>query len=140
MAFLFWQRGEPRRVASHTLSKLSSALANPNGLELLETIVLPAAFRDRTHAEQQEFVAKALTDEISPEGVRALRRAEFGALKSVFPKEAVIWCQQAAVNVDDCVAFKMERAGIRAEVVLVREGQTYRVVRCNNVKQMARNS
>ena len=41
------------------------------------------------------------------------------------------------MKVEDCVAFKMERAGIRAEVVLLREGETYRVVRCNNVKQMA---
>jgi len=34
----------------------------------------------------------------------------------------------------------MEHAGIRAEVVLVREGNVYRVLRCNNVKQMAENS
>ena len=47
------------------------------------------------------------------------------------------WCQQSGIDMDNCVAFKMERAGIRAEVVLVREGETYRVVRCNNVKQMA---
>ena len=31
----------------------------------------------------------------------------------------------------------MERAGIRAEVVMLREGQTFHIIRCNNVKQMA---
>ena len=36
-----------------------------------------------------------------------------------------------------CVAFRLEQDNIRAEVILVREGNTHRVVRCNNVKQMA---
>lgn len=135
---LYWQHGQLRRVASQTLYKLASAQMNPNGSDLLDAILLPAAVRDMTRMEQQEFVAKALTDEISIGGVLALKRhAEFGALKSVFPDECANWCQQAGVNADACVAFKMERAGIRAEVLLVREGQTYRLVRCNNVKQMA---
>jgi hypothetical protein len=104
-------------------------------------VFIPVAIQDRTPAEQQEFLDKALKDEISPAGVLALKRhAEFGDLKSLFPNEAAAWCRRAGVNADDCVAFKMERAGIRAEVVLVREGQTYRVVRCNNVKQMAEKS
>jgi len=99
---------------------------------------MPVAIRSQTPAEQQEFLTKTLADEISPAGVEALKRhAEYGPLKSVFPKEAPVWCSQAGVNVDDCVAFKMERAGIRAEVVMLHEGQTYRLVRCTNVKQMA---
>ena len=99
---------------------------------------MPVAIRSQTPAEQQEFIAKALQNEISPAGVLAMKHhAEFGLAKSVFPVESAAWCQQAGVNADDCVAFKMERAGIRAEVLLVREGQSYRVVRCNNVKQMA---
>ena len=139
-AVLLWQHGQPRRVASETLSRLATCLANPRSSELLDIVLMPAALNAQTPAEQQQFVAQALHDEISPEGVLALKRhAEFGDLKAVFPKEAAAWCRQAGVNADDCVAFKMEHDGIRAEVVLVREGQTYRVVRCNNVKQMAMN-
>ena len=136
--FLFWHEGESRRAALQSVSKLASNLANPNSSELLDSIVMPAAISDRTPAEQREFIVKALTDEISPEGVLALKQhAEFGPVKSVFPNDYSKWCEQAGANPDDCVAFKMERNGIRAEVVLLREGETYRIVRCNNVKQMA---
>lgn len=134
----FWHHDQPRRSASQTLLTLNSALSNPNPSQLLNAVLLPTAVRERTQAEQQEFVVKALADEISPAGVDALKRhADFGPLKSLFPDEAATWCEQAGVNMDDCVAFKMDCDGIRAEVVLVREGQAYRVVRCNNVKQMA---
>ena len=61
----------------------------------------------------------------------------FGGLSDVFPIEAAGWAEQAGVKPADCLGFKLERNGIRAEVVLVREGASYRVVRCNNVKQMA---
>lgn len=133
-----WQHGQPRRAAAQALFKLASALANPDHSQLLDAIVLPDAVRGRTSAEQQEFIAKALADELSTEGVLALKRhSEFGSLALVFPNEAAAWSRQAGVDISDCVAFKMERAGIHAEVVLVRAGQTYRVVRCNNVKQMA---
>jgi hypothetical protein len=93
----------------------------------------------RTHnAEQTEFLTKALRDEISPEGLAVLRReGKFGALTDLFPQEAKTWAAQAGVKPEDCVAFRMERDNIRAEVVLVREGEVYRVVRCNNVKQLA---
>ena len=65
------------------------------------------------------------------------REGSFGLLRTLFPAEAEKWAKQAGVKPEDCVAFKMERTGVRAEVVLLREGQTLRVVRCNNVKQMA---
>ena len=133
-----WRNGQPRRESLAVVVKLSSALTGSRGSELLDAVLLPDAIRDKTVAEQQGFLTKVLTDEISPEGVRNLRQhAEFGPLKSIFPDEAGGWCATAGVLAVDCVAFKMERAGIRAEVVLVREGTTYRVVRCNNVKQMA---
>jgi hypothetical protein len=136
--FIFWQHGQPRRVAVQSISRLASDLANPRGSELLDTVLMPVAIRSQTASEQQEFIAKALHDEISPEGVLAMKHhAQFGLAKLIFPDEYVNWCQQAGVDADNCVAFKMERHGIRAEVLLVREGETYRVVRCNNVKQMA---
>jgi len=141
---IIWQQRQPtaesRRNALQSLSRFASTLESMHNSELLDMVFIPVAIQDRTPAEQQEFLDKALKDEISPAGVLALKRhAEFGDLKSVFPKEAAAWCRQAGVNADDCVAFKMEHDGIRAEVVLLREGETYRVVRCNNVKQMAMN-
>lgn len=133
-----WKHDQARRAAAQTLFTLNSALSNPDASLLLDTILIPVAVRDHTLAEQLEFITTALADEISPAGVEALRcHAEFGPIRSIFPDEAMAWCEQVGVNVDDCVAFKMNHAGVRAEVVLVREGQSYRVVRCNNVKQMA---
>ena len=140
MAVLLWRRGEPRRDALLEVSKLADTLANKHGSGLLEIVVMPAAVSSQTQEEQKEFIAKALADEISPEGVLALKHhAQFGLAKSLFPAEYAKWCLQAGVTADDCVAFKMEHDGIQAAVLLVHEGQTYRVVRCNNVKQMAMN-
>lgn len=137
-AVMLWQRGQPRRNALQEVSKLAVNLENNRGAELLNNILIPLAVQSRTQTEQQEFITKVLADEISPAGVAALKRqAEFGPLKIIFPNEAPAWCSQAGVNVDQCVAFKMERAGIRAEVVMLHEGQNYRVIRCNNVKQMS---
>ncbi|HAO77800.1 MAG TPA: hypothetical protein DCQ92_02270, partial [Verrucomicrobia subdivision 3 bacterium] len=65
-AFLFWQHNIPRKAALQAISKLASNLANPHGLELLDTVLIPVAVQSRTQAEQQEFITKALADEISP--------------------------------------------------------------------------
>lgn len=112
--------------------------------DLRDVLVLPFALQGRTDAEQTEFLRKALADEISPAGLAVLKRdGQFGPLTNIFPAEAATWTQQAGVNVGDCVAFKLERNGVRAEVVLVGEGSrgdaktTFRIVRCNNVKQLA---
>lgn len=143
---LLWQQGQPRREAVQAVARFADALASHKGAELLDAILIPAAVQSRTPAEQQEFITKALADEISPAGVAALKRhAEFGPLKSVFPQEAAAWCSQVGADANDCVAFKMERAGLRAEVVLVSNlspatdhpSPAYRIIRCNNVKQMA---
>ena len=135
---LKWSQDEPRRDSLAALRNLRAALSSNNSESLLNAIVLPQALRGRTVPEQVEFLRKALHDEISDEGVAALkRRGKFGPLNQVFPEEGGVWAKQAGAKPEDCIAFKMERAGIRAEVVLAHEGQTYRVVRCNNVKQMA---
>ena len=142
--WLYWEKGEPRRVALTALASFSGSLRENDSSALLQTVVLPAAIQGRTTAEQFEFLQKALRDEISPEGLAALRRdGTFGSLTNIFPTEAARWSTSAGVKLDDCVAFKMERNGIRAEVVLVKESKpespnpAFRVVRCNNVKQMA---
>jgi len=133
-----WQHDAPRRNCFNTLQILAAALISGNADALLQSVVLPASVSGRTPAEQTEFLAKALRDEISAEGLAVLRReGQFGSLTNLFPDEAKAWAQQAGVKPEDCVAFRMERGSIRAEVVLVCEGETYRVVRCNNVKQLA---
>ena len=98
---IFWQHGQPRREATASISKFSANLSNPHGFELLDTILIPVAIQSRTPAEQEEFIVKALTDEISPAGVEALKRqAKFGSLKSIFPDESSAWSSQAGVNAD----------------------------------------
>lgn len=56
----------------------------------------------------------------SPEGVAATRKnGRFGLLREVFPADADAWAKAFAVDADDCVAFKMERGALRAELVLI---------------------
>jgi hypothetical protein len=135
--WLKWKRDEPRRYCLNALQDLCVAIdTDPSAI--LHEVIIPEALASRTGAEQIEFLTKALKNEISTEGIAALKSgSSFGTLITLFPNEAVDWTKQAGLNPTDCVAFRMERAGIRAEVVLAREGQSYRIVRCNNVKQMA---
>jgi hypothetical protein len=154
VVWLRWKNGEPRRLAIRTLSQLDTALRTGNSPDLLKLICTPAAIQGRTAPEQTEFLTKALADEISPEGLAVLQReASFGPLTNLFPAEAENWAKQAGVKPEDCVAFKLERNGLRAEVVLAEEQEVrgqrtedrgqperhYRILRCNNVKQLAQN-
>ena len=63
-AILLWQHGQPRRAALLAVSKLADNLANNHGAELLERILIPVAIQSRTQSEQEQFLAKALADEI----------------------------------------------------------------------------
>jgi hypothetical protein len=133
-----WKQDEPRRDCVKTLEHLCQALDSHDSASLLKAIALPQAIQNRPAAEQAEFLTKALRDEISPEGLVALKtRGNFGSLKQLFPAEGDAWARQAGDTPEACVAFKMERSGVRAEVVLLREKGLFRVIRCNNVKQMA---
>ena len=132
------QEDEPRRLCRDNLQQLAVALRAGDSAALLRSIVLPQAVAGRTAAEQSEFLQKALADEISEAGVAVLaNKGRFGTLREIFPDKAAQWAGQAGVKIDDCVAFKAERNGIQAEAVLVREGNSYRIVRCNNIKQLA---
>lgn len=139
-----WKQDEPRRTAIHALAGFTAALNTGDSDTLLKTVVLPAAVQGRTAPEQAEFLTKALRDEISPEGLEVLRQqGQFGPLTNIFPAEAQAWASQAGVKPEDCVAFKLERNGLRAEVVLAINSERktrnakLRIVRCNNVKQLA---
>ena len=133
-----WKYAEPRRTSAQALQNLCRALNSNNPGSLLDAVVLPQALAGRTAAEEDEFLVKALRDEISPEGIAVLHKdGAFGPLTNLFPAEAMAWTTAAGVKPENCVAFKLERHGLRAEVVLVREAETFRVLRCNNVKQLA---
>jgi len=145
-AAYWWVHDKPRRESLASLTRLDTALHSASRAELLDLLIIPAAVQSRTAPEQSEFLAKALNNEISPEGLAVLKKhGHYGPLKKVFPAEADGWSNQAGVHPDDCVAFKLERNGVRAEVVLFRPlyarrgtpDASYRVMRVNNVKQMA---
>jgi len=136
-----WTQDAPRRESLAALTQLDTALHSGDRAELLHLVVMPTAIQGRTAPEQSEFLAKALNDEISPEGLAVLRKhGRYGPLKELFPAEAETWAKRAGVNPDDCVAFKLERAGLCAEVVLYKPANPESpclIVRLNNVKQLA---
>jgi hypothetical protein len=144
--WLHWKREAPRRASLEALAQLDTNLRTGSAEELLNLLVLPQALASRTRAEQTDFLRKVLRDEISPEGIEALRQhGTFGPLREVFPQEAEGWAHQAGVKPEDCVAFKLERSNaFRAEVVLVmpstaaaQPSTPFRILRCNNVKELA---
>lgn len=149
LAAAWWRvHDAPRRQSLVSLARLDHALHSASRAELLDLVAIPAAVRGRTAPEQSEFLIKALNDEISPAGLAALKQhGTYGPLRKLFPAEAERWARQAGVNPDQCVAFKLERNGLRAEVVLAKPSTLdpqpanreapYRIVRLNNVMQMA---
>lgn len=135
--WLKWRSNEPRRTSLKAVEEFAHEL-NSGDVHVLNRIQIPDGVRDRTSAEQLEFIRKSLQDEFSPEGFAMLKKhATYGPLKQIFPNEADAWTKQAGVNPDDCVAFKLEQNGLSAEVVLVSEGSAFKILRCNNVKQLA---
>ena len=120
------------------ITELDAALRDPAGADILERVLVPAALAGRTAREQADFVRKALRDEVSAEGIDLLKETgSFGPLAEVFPGKADRWADLFGVNPTNCVAFRADRDGFRAEVVLLREDGGLRVLRCNNVKQLA---
>ena len=63
--YLYWQQDQPRRNAAQAVSRLASALMNPNSAELLDPVPVPAVIQGHTSVERPAFLTKALRDEIS---------------------------------------------------------------------------
>ncbi len=104
----------------------------------MKVISVPSGWRSRSNREIQRDVTELLSGEISVEGIDALKSGSiFGPLREVFPAEVTAWATAFSVNADECVAFRMEKNGVRAEVVLHQTPDGFRIIRCNNVKQMA---
>ncbi len=139
-----WRQDEPRRACLSTIHLLEDALASPAPASFSQLVILGAPQSSRTPAEQNEFIRKALADELSAEGLAVLqRKGAFGHLTSLFPAEAQVWATQAGVRAVDCLAFRLDRTnGLRSEVVLTCGSGSaglpaFRIVRLNNVKQLA---
>ena len=140
IAFLVvrYQASAPRRNALALLANVERTLISVDPSQSLPLFHLPSAAAEKAPAEQARWLSEILRDEISPEGLAELQRhGRFGPLAEIFPEEAKRWAESAHLPVESCVAFRMERDGIRAEVVLHQTPAGFRVVRYNNVKQMA---
>ena len=139
-ALFEYRRGKPRREAIDTASRLLEMIVAKDPAGMLEVVTLPASVpaSSSESAGQGKWIADLLEDEIDAEGLDAMRRhAEFGALAEIFPEEAAAWSRYGGIPVESCVAFRMERGGIRGELVFHHSPAGLRILRCNNVKQMA---
>jgi hypothetical protein len=135
-----YQHQSPKRNALATLGKLDEAMSSKSA-GILALVVIPPSMVAQSENDQGGAIRDLLKDEVSPAGLKALKKGSvFGPLADVFPEEGKRWADNARVPLADCVAFRMERNNIRAEVVLHQTPAGYRILRCNNVKQMASKS
>jgi len=118
---------------------LAQALISGNSQAIGPYLVPPPHLAETNPVERQRLVLDLLDSEISPEGMAILARdGSFGPLRELFPTEADAWAKAFSVNVDDCVAFRLQRGNTTAELVLHRQPDTtYRVLRCNDIRQLA---
>jgi hypothetical protein len=139
--YLYWQKrgvDQPRQASIQALQRLGMALDGGPQSDLLNVVFLPPSMGGRTPEEHADFLRKALKDEVSPEGIAILgRTGRYGALTEVFPDEAQRWSELFGVKAADCVAFRAEKNGLRAEVVICTNGPMPKIMRVNNVRQLA---
>lgn len=128
----------PQRAAMAVASDVCQQLMVGENSDVLDNVILPSVYADRTDAEKMEFLTKALRDEMSEEGLRTLlKKGEFGPLLDVFPNRGKTWAEKAGVPVDECVAFRLEQNGVVAELVIHQQGGIQRIIRANDIKQLA---
>jgi hypothetical protein len=133
-----YRRNEPRRNAIAVVSDLERALTSSDVLKSLPLLQLPPAALAKTPEELTQWLNDVMSDEISSAGLEELRRyARFGSLVELFPDEGRRWAESVHVSPEKCIAFRLERNGLRAEIVLYETRPGLRVIRCNNVRQMA---
>lgn len=137
MAFR-WSREAPRRNALDSLVHLNALVAGASQGTVSDVVVFPDLMKEKSREQASRWLRDVLRDELSPEGVAALRKeGDFGKLTDLFPEHALSWAKAAGAAPDECLALRMDRAGVTAEVVLVPGPHGFRISRCNNVKQMA---
>lgn len=137
-AIYFQHAWAPRRRALQSLQRLQTAVFSNDGGAILSAVRLPEHISRLKAPEQAEWAETLLRAELSPRGLIEMQKhARFGRLLDLFPDEGSRWATAAGAPADRCLAFRMERAGIRAEVVLEPTSADYRIIRCNNVAAMA---
>ena len=133
-----WQADAPKRQALAFAGSFTAALTSGDDARVRDSVVMPTVYRSRTEQEQTDFLNKALRDEISAEGLKVLyETGRFGSLLAIFPDKANGWAETLGINPENCVAFRGEKGDITAELVLEKTADGYRIVRCNNIKQLA---
>jgi len=127
------------RVAPSTVAlEFCRRVESGDASRIREMTKIPAFLSEKTPQEQEHLLLELLSSEISSEGTRKLTSdGQFGSLSDIFPDDADSWAKSFGVSPNDCVAFRMEREGIRAELVLFKSNGQYLILRCNNVRQMA---
>lgn len=132
------QASSERRQAARLLGRVVDSLAARSSDALLELMVVPQVVAGKSTAEQAQWLRDVLREEVTAEGVAALRsKGKFGRLPEVFPESSSRWTEDSGVRPEDCLAWRMERGGITAEVVYASSPQGFRFLRINNVAQMA---
>jgi hypothetical protein len=123
----------------HTMNRLNSAVDTADRKVLAELISSPAYLLEKAPEERGLLMMDLLKDEISKEGIEILmREGKYGALQEIFPNEATPWAKSFDVNPEDCVAFRLNRNDLTAELVLHRQTDgSFRVLRCNDIRQLA---
>ena len=130
-------RSQEEWKALETASALVGAIVAGGSTQVVSMVALPAGLASGTEQQQFDFILRALRDEVSIDGMAVMRReARFGRLADIFPEDAQAWSSNAGVRVEDCVAFRLEKNGLRSEIVIA-TNPARRVVRINDVRQMA---
>jgi hypothetical protein len=139
VSWLRWSSGAERKAALIPGISLCSAISDNDHASLRGLIPAPEFLKERSPVERDELLMELIGNEISPEGLAVLARdGDFGPLKEIFPGQADSWAGAFGANADDCVAFRLQRNGTTAELVLHRlPDATYRVLRCNDIRQLA---
>jgi hypothetical protein len=133
------QAQAPKRQAMSFAQSFESSLTSGDLSTVRDLTILPPVYQSRTKQEQEDFLGKALRDEISEEGLLVLQReGEFGPLLDIFPEKATAWTSPLGINPEQCVAFRLESGPLTSELVLRKTDEGYQVIRCNNIEESAR--
>lgn len=128
-----------RARAISTAYQLNEAVRHQEGDGGNELLIAPPVFAERSHPEMILLMRDLLNSEISAEGLDILaEEGEFGPLKDLFPDQASAWLLPYGLSPDDCVAFKIQRGPLTAELVLHRQPDGgFKVLRANDIRQLA---
>ncbi|MDB6005879.1 MAG: hypothetical protein JWR15_2866 [Prosthecobacter sp.] len=138
----FLVRRSQRNHAASAGNQLGETIQRRDLEGMRSLVQAPAFLNDRSQPERDLLTLNLLEGEVSPEGLAILTKdGDFGPLRSIFPSEAESWSKALAVNAEECVAFRLQKGGFTAELVLHRQADdTYRVLRCNDIRQLAQSS